>query len=51
MYVCQNLLNLNYKNSIRFGICKMKGHLGRVFPSHFLQHFLVETSCVFFKNY
>ena len=35
MYVCKNLLNLDCEDSIRFGICKMKGHLGRVSPSHF----------------
>ena len=46
MYVFKNLLNLDYKDSIRFGICKMKGHLGRVSPSHFLQNVLIETSCV-----
>ena len=51
MYVFKNLLNLDYKDSIRFGICKMKGHLGRVSPSHFLQNVLIETSCVCFKNY
>ena len=51
MYVCKNLLNLYCKDSIRFGICKMKGHLGRVSPSHFLQNVLIETSCVCFKNY
>ena len=51
MYVCKNLLNLHCKDIIRFGICKMKGHLGRVSPSHFLQNVLIETSCVCFKNY
>ena len=47
----QNLLNLHCKDSIRFGICKMKGHLGRVSPSHFLQNVVIETSCVCFKNF
>ena len=51
MYICKNLLNLDCKDSIRFDICKMKGHLGRVFPSHFLQNVLIETSCVCFKNF
>ena len=36
MCVCKDLLNLDCKDSVRFGICKMKGHLGRVSPSHFL---------------
>ena len=47
----KNLLNLDCKDSIRFGICKMKGHLGRVSPSHFLQNVYIETSCVCFKNF
>ena len=51
MYVCKNSLNLDCKDSICFGICKMKGYLGRVSPSHFLQNVLIETSCVCFKNY
>ena len=51
MYVCKNLLNLDCKDSIRFDICKMKGHLGRVSSSHFLQNVLIETSCVCFKNF
>ena len=51
MYVCKNLLNLYCKDSIRFGICKMKGHLGRVSPSHFLQNVLIEILCVCFKNF
>ena len=46
MYVCKNLLNLDCKDSIRFGICKMKGHLGRVSPSRFQQNVLIETSFV-----
>ena len=50
MYVCKNLLNLYCKDSIRFGIWTMKGHLGRVSPSHFLQNVLIETSYVCFKN-
>ena len=39
----KNLFNLDFKNSICFGICKMKGHLGRVSLSHFLQNVLIET--------
>ena len=51
MYVSKNLLNLDCKDSsIRFDICKIKGHLGRVSPSHFLQNVLIEISCVCFKN-
>ena len=51
MCVCKDLLNLDCKDSIRFVICKMKGHLGRVFPSHFLQNVLIETSCDCFKDF
>ena len=51
MYFCKNLLNLDCRDSIRFGICKMKGHLGRVSPSHFLQNVLIEISCVCFKTF
>ena len=51
MYVCKNLLNLDCKDSIRFGICKMKGHLGGVSPSHFLQNVLIETSSVCFQKF
>ena len=43
--------NLDCKDIIRFSICKMKGHLGRVSPSHFLQNVLIETSCVCFKKF
>ena len=50
MNVCKNLLNLDYKDSIRFGICKMNGHLVRLSPSHFLQNVLIEASCRGFKN-
>ena len=51
MYFYKNLLNLDCKDSIRFGVCKMEGHLGRVSPSHFLQNVLIETSCVCFKKF
>ena len=51
MYVCKNLLNLDGKDSIPFGIYKMKGRLGRVSPSRFLQNVLIETSCACFKNF
>ena len=51
MYFCKNLLNLDCRDSIRFGICKMKGHLGRVSPSHFLQNVLIEISCVCSKKF
>ena len=51
MYVFKNLLNLDCKDSIRFGICQMKGHLGRVSSCHFLQKILIETSCVCFKDF
>ena len=51
MYFCKNLLSLDCRDSIRFGICKMKGHLGRVSPSHFLQNVLIEISCVCFKKF
>ena len=51
MYVCKNVLNLDCKDSIPLRICKMKGHLGRVSPSQFLQNVLIETSCVCFKNF
>ena len=44
------LIDKDCKDSSRFGICKMKGNLGRVSPSHFLQNVLIETSCVCFKN-
>ena len=51
MYDCKKLLNLDGKDSIRFGIYKMKGRLGRFSPSRFLQNVLIETSCVCFKNF
>ena len=51
MYVRKNLLNLDCKDSIRFGICKIKGHFGSVSPSRFLHNVLIETSCVCFKNF
>ena len=44
-YVCKNLLNLNCQDSIYFDIFK-----SRVFPSHFLQNVLIETSNVYFKK-
>ena len=50
MYVCKNLLNLDCKDSIRFDTCKMKGHLGKLSPSHFLQNVLIEISGVCFKT-
>ena len=35
-----------------FSSClQMKDHLGRVFPSHFLQNVLTETSNIFLKNF
>ena len=51
MYVCKNLLNLDRKDTIRFGICKMKVHLGRLSPYRFQQNVLIETSCGDFKNF
>ena len=39
-------LNLDCQVSIRFGIfklLKMKNHLGRISPFHFLQNVLIET--------
>ena len=50
MYVCKNLLNLDCKDSIRFDTFKMKGHLGKLSPSHFLQNVLIEISGVCFKT-
>ena len=51
MYVCKSLLNLDGKDSICYGICKMKGHLGRVSPSQFLQNVLIETSVFVLKTF
>ena len=51
MYVCKSLLNLDCKDAICFGICKMKAYLGRLSPSHFLQNVLIETSCGDFKSF
>ena len=49
--VCrQKLIKFGCKDGIHFGICKMKGHLGRVSPSHFLQNVSIETLYVCFKN-
>ena len=49
--ICKNLLNLDCKDIICFDIGKMKGHLGRVSPSHFLQNILIGTSCVCLKTF
>ena len=43
MYVWKNLLNLDCKDSICFGICKMKGQLERNFSSQKIHAFVLKT--------
>ena len=51
-YVCKNLLNLDYQNSIRFGIIKLLINEELLRKSFiFQQNVLIETSKVFFKNF
>ena len=47
----QKSIKFGCKDIICFDIGKMKGHLGRVSPSHFLQNLLIGTSCVCFKSF
>ena len=51
---CKNLLNVGCQDSIRsriFPSClKIKNHLGRNSPSHFLENVLTKTTIICFKN-
>ena len=47
----QKSIKFGCKDIICFDIGKMKGRLGRVSPSHFLQNLLIGTSCFCFKNF